>query len=774
MVEREMVDPADPSLVKLQVCLFTCTILLSAFLLFWVQPLFAKMILPILGGSSSVWTTSMLFFQFALLTGYLYAHFTSRILAAGPQILLHFALLGLAFLPLPFYIDYTRAESPEGSPALWVLSFAALTVGLPFLMVSATAPMLQHWFSLTRHKNRNNPYFLYAASNLGSMAALFCFPVIFEPAFGTYRQTLYWQTAYAVLVVLLIASGIVTCRNLAPDERSAKRDQAPQAADAERISSGRRLSWIFLAFIPSSMMLGLTSYVTTDISPISMFWIVPLAIYLLSFAIVFSRYRQLIGDKSLAAVLILCTAAFVLIKLTDLVSTTHAAMISIMLHTIFFFTAAWLLHGTLSSSRPPADRLTEFYLWLSIGGMLGGMFNAVVAPVILNQVSEYYAVILPVFFFAVKVLATKSSSATRASADLAALFGAFLVLLLAADSIMSRPITAAVRQNFLACSVILVAAVGAVRLRYSARMPLRIVTYVAALAVLGNILLLHTSHANLVMTRSFYGSMRVKLKHDKTGIPYHLLIHGSTRHNLQQFSADPGLRLEPLLYYHSQANLSHAIRAMQAHLSRPLHIGVVGLGAGATSAYLEEGDTVTFYEIDPEVVAIAENREYFTYLSDTRGKPEVIVGDARLQLQKAADSSFDMLLIDAFSSDAIPVHLLTAEALSMYLHKVKDDGLLIFHLSNRYLDLKKVIQGFRLPKDYVLYYASKNGVEKPADSSKLAIGLFSHSQVALIVRESALPEEIIMAARWQKLEHDPDFKSWTDDFSNVLGVFRFR
>jgi spermidine synthase len=767
-----MVKPADlllaPLSGRLQVCLFTGAILISAFLLFWVQPLFAKMILPILGGSSSVWTTSMLFFQSALLAGYLYAHFTSRFLAVRAQILLHLALLGMAFLPLPFSIDYTRAESPEGSPALWVLSFAAMTVGLPFLMVSATAPMLQRWFSLTRHKNRDNPYFLYAASNLGSMAALFCFPVIFEPAFGTHRQTLHWQTVYAVLVVLLLASGFVTRRNLAANEQSTRKNPA----DAARPSIGRRLSWVFLAFVPSSMMLGLTSYVTTDISPISMFWIVPLALYLLSFVIVFSRYRQLIGDRSLAAVLVLCTAAFVLFKLTGLVSTTHTALLSIVLHTIFFFAAAWLLHGTLSSSKPPADRLTEFYLWLSVGGMLGGMFNAVVAPLIFHLIYEYYAVILPVFFFAVKLLVTKRGSAVRASADLAALFGTFLVLLLAADAIMSRPVTAAIRLTFLACSVILVAVVGSVHLRFSTRMPLRIVAYVAALAVLGNTLL-RTSHANLVVARSFYGSMRVKLKYDKTGVPYHLLIHGSTRHNLQQFSSVPGLRLEPLLYYHREANLSHAIRAMQVHLHRPLQIGVVGLGAGATSAYLQEGDTATFYEIDSEVVAIAKNPEYFTYLSDTPGKTEVIVGDARLQLQKTPDSSFDMLLIDAFSSDAIPVHLLTAEALDMYLHKVKDDGMLILHLSNRFLDLKKVIQGFRIPEGYALYYASKSGVEKPADSAKLALGLFSHSQVALIAKESALPEEIIMVARWHKLEHDPDFNTWTDDFSNVLGVFKF-
>ncbi|EKD33732.1 MAG: hypothetical protein ACD_75C02615G0005 [uncultured bacterium] len=783
MVEKPGHQPPSRVADCCQAGLFTATILVSAFLLFWVQPLFAKMILPILGGSSSVWTTSMLFFQFTLLAGYLYAHFSSRLLAAGPQILLHLILLGAAFLSLPFYIDSTNAETPAGSPVFWVLSFAALTVGLPFFMVSATAPLLQRWFSLTRHKDRDNPYFLYAASNLGSMAALFCFPLIFEPSFGVHLQTIYWRTAYGVLAALFLASGIVTFTNLDFEntKKSPAKDQALPASESDRISTASRLSWVFLAFVPSSMMLGLTSHVTTDITPIAMFWIVPLAIYLLSFVLVFSRYRHLIGDKGLAAIIILCTSALILMKFAGFVKTADAAMISIALHTTLFFATAWLLHGYLSSSRPRAAHLTEFYLWLSIGGMLGGMFNAVVAPIIFNQVYEYYAIILPVYFFAMKVLVEKKSAGAAAcqsgaTINLATLFGMFVVLLLVADTIMSRPITATVRWTFVAGSTASVVIAGIAALYALGRLPRHLVFYVIVLAVLCNALVLYSTHTNLLLTRSFYGSLKVKVKHDSDGVPYHLFIHGSTQHNLQRVAADARERTEPLLYYHRQANLTHAIRAIQSHQShqhRPLHLGVVGLGAGATSAYLEEGDTATFYEIDPEVVAMAKNRNYFTFLDDARGQTEIIVGDARLQLQKAGNDSFDILLIDAFSSDSVPVHLLTAEAVEMYLHKLKDDGVLIFHLSNRYLDLKKVMQGYRLPDGSAIYYASKRGVEKPADSAKLSVGLFSHSRVALIAKESALPEEITLSTRWLKLEHDPDFTTWTDDFSNVLGVLKF-
>lgn len=782
MESGEMVKPAHrpPSRAAdwFQAGLFTTTILVSAFLLFWVQPLFAKMILPILGGSSSVWTTSMLFFQFTLLAGYLYAHFSSRVLAIGPHIALHLILLGTAFLSLPFYIDATNAETPEGSPAFWVLSFAALTVGLPFFTVSATAPLLQRWFSLTRHKDRDNPYFLYAASNLGSMAALFCFPLLFEPSFGVHLQTIYWRAVYGVLAALFIASGIVTFRNLDLEKPLPANEGTSPTPAIDRISTGCRLSWIFLAFVPSSMMLGLTSHVTTDITPIAMFWIVPLAIYLLSFVLVFSRYRHLIGDKGLAAIIILCTSALILMKFAGFVKTADAAMISIALHTTLFFAAAWLLHGYLSSTRPRAAHLTEFYLWLSIGGMLGGMFNAVVAPVLFNQVYEYYAIILPVYFFAMKVLVEKKGTGPAAgwsgtTVDLATLFAMFLVLLLVADTIMSRPITATVRWTFVAGSTASVVIAGIAAYYFLRRLPRRLVFYVIVLAALCNALVLNYRHANLLLTRSFYGSLKVKLKHDSDGVPYHLFIHGSTQHNLQRVADDPRERTEPLMYYHRGANLFHAIRAVQSHLQRPLHLGVVGLGAGATSAYLEESDTATFYEIDPEVVAMAKNRDYFTFLDDARGPTEIIVGDARLQLQKAENDSFDILLIDAFSSDAVPVHLLTAEAVEMYLHKLKDDGVLIFHLSNRYLDLKKVMQGYLLPEGFAIYHASKRGVEKPADSAKLSVGLFSHSRVALIARQSALPGEITLSTRWQKLEHDPDFTTWTDDFSNVPGVFKF-
>ena len=760
----------------LQSVVFTCTILLSAFLLFWAQPLFAKMILPILGGSSAVWTTAMLFFQFTLLAGYVYAHFIGKMLAVKSQVLLHILLLGIAGIALPFYIDYATSENPEGSPVFWLLSLAALTVGPPFFMVSATAPMLQRWFSLTYHQYADNPYFLYAASNLGSIVALLSFPTILEPFLGVHSQTACWQTGYYVLVALLIVVGFVTLKELKTEPRPSAVSAVPPQSDEYEISASRRLSWVFLAFVPSSMMLGLTSHVTTDIAPVAMFWIVPLALYLLSFVVVFSRCQGLLANRGLAAIILFSTAVLFYMRFEGYDKTVTTATLTVFFNLILFFSAAWLFHGYLSSSKPAAAHLTEFYLWLSIGGMLGGFFNALLAPLIFNQVFEYYAVVVAVFFIALRVVSEKPWQRAFLAAPqifgMMTVFALLLFLFVLADMIMGRPITVKVQQVFVFTSLAVMVIAAVVAYYKPGRLSRRMAVLVMVLGVLGSVLVLTQSHSNILLARSFYSALKVKQKLDINDVPYHLFIHGSTRHNLQKFGNDADENQEPLMYFHRQANIGHAVSCLHAHLDRLLHLGFVGLGAGAMSAYVEVGDTATYYEIDPEVAAMAQNREYFTYVNDAKGNVEILVGDARLQLKKAGDASFDILLIDAFSSDAIPVHLLTAEAVALYLRKIKDDGALLLHLSNRYLDLYKVLQGLPLPNGYVLYFASKNNVERPALPANGISGIFSHSQVALIAKETSLPEEITASERWRKLEHDPGFRVWTDDYSNIFGIFR--
>lgn len=764
---------------NLQTAVFTCAILLSAFLLFWAQPLFARMILPILGGASAVWTTSMLFFQLTLLAGYLYAHYCGKFLAVRQQMVLHLLLLGGAGSTLPFYITSDRggAAIPEGVPALWVLSLAAFTVGPPFFAVSATAPMLQRWFSRTNHRHRENPYFLYAASNLGSMAALIFFPVFLEPLLGVERQTTIWAFGYFALFVLLLLTGLVTLRGLAQGPGAGPHQSVTALlSHIDEIRVGDRLSWAFLAFIPSSMMLGLTSHVTVDIAPVSMFWILPLAIYLLSFVIVFSRFRDLVANRLLAVIIVLCTALLLVMKFSGNDRTLTNAGIAVLLHLTLFFSSAWMLHGYLSRNRPPATHLTEYFLWMAFGGMLGGLFNALLAPVIFSQIYEYFVVVLTVFCIALQVLVggPRSTTSSRGPhpAGMATVFLVLLCVFVVVDALLRQPITLKIQQDFALGSIALMLTGGVVAFCRPGRKTIGLAVLIFALGISGNYLVLTEAHTNILLDRSFYGALKVKMKEDSDGTPYHLFIHGSTRHNLQRFGDDPVANQEPLMYFHRQANIGHALTSLKAHLDRPMHLGFVGLGAGAMSAYVDYGDTATFYEIDPKVAAMAGDPRYFTYVSGAKGKIEIRLGDARLQLKKAADASFDLLLIDAFASDAIPVHLLTTEAVAMYLRKIKDDGLLLFHLSNRYLDLHRVLQGLRLPDGYSLYYASKTNVERPAGLSGRIAGIFSHSQVALIARESALPEEIAAATRWRRLEHDSDFVPWTDDFSNVFGVLR--
>ncbi len=760
----------------LQSVVFTGTVLLSAFLLFWVQPLFAKMILPILGGSSAVWTASMLFFQLSLLGGYVYAHCSGKFLSPKFQVVVHLLLFGLAGLTLPFYLDSASAEPPDGTPVFWLLSLAVMSLGPPLLMISATAPMLQRWFAMTAHRHRGNPYFLYAASNLGSFAALVCFPALLEPQLGVMVQSEYWQGGYFFLQVCLLIAGLITINSLNLFKNIF--DLAPRTSLSQNreISAGLRLSWVFLAFIPSSLMLGLTSHVTVDIAPVAMFWVIPLALYLLSFVVVFSRWQGRVASRGLAVIVIFTAMLIFYLRYHGYDKTLTTAGLSVVLHLCLFFAAALLLHGLLSGSKPGAAHLTDFYLCLSIGGMLGGFFNALIAPMIFNQIYEYavmVAVVCVIAFWRVVVKRQRISPAkVPLPLDMVNVFLLLLGLFFMADMLISHPITAQVRRIFFCLSLTSMVIVAFAAYLWPKRLLQRLAMLVMSLAVTGNFLMLMQTSDTILLARSFYGALKVKEKRDLNNIPYHLFIHGSTRHNMQKFGADSDENQEPLMYFHRQANIGNAVASLQEQMKRPMHMGFVGLGAGAMSAYLRVGDTATFYEIDPEVVAMATDSKYFTFVKNALGNIEILVGDARLQLNKARDSSFDLLLIDAFSSDAIPVHLLTAEAVTLYLRKLKDEGLLLFHLSNRYLDLYKVFQGLDLPSGYALYYASKLNVPRPVEVGLHLSGIFSHSQVVIIAKETALPQEIVDSARWFRLERDPDFRTWTDDFSHILGVLK--
>jgi hypothetical protein len=748
----------------MRILLFSLATLLSAFLLFWVQPLFAKMILPQLGGSSSVWTTVMFFFQATLVCGYGYVHLSDRWLPRKRQAALHTALLLAAMIVLPFAVE-GRQGAMIGSPVVYVLFLATFSVGLPFFALSATAPLLQRWYGATGR----DPYFLYAASNFGSMAALLLFPTLLEPALAVRPQTVVWQAGYVLLVVLLGLCGLVFLRSAAPEPAS------QHLAGESPIGAATRFSWVFWAFLPSSAMLGVTSHVTTDIAPAALFWVLPLALYLLSFVVVFSRLRRYLPATALVWAVVLLAVAALSLRYWGGDRTMDRIMASILLNLLWFFSAACLLHGFLYHSRPEAAQLTEFYFWTACGGALGGIFNGVVAPLTFDQVLEYYLLLVVISSIALRLaltsLVTRCPVTIAEAGRSAGIFAVLLLLFLSADQVLSGAITPQLRTEVVLYALVAIVITLAVAIKRGHAKVWRVAILVVAVVV-GSVYLTFQDYGNLYLTRSFYGSLRVKEKRDLHDVSYHLLLHGSTRHNMQRFGDDREKNQEPLMYFHRHGNIGNAVSALRTQLGRPLRFAIAGLGAGAMSAYTEVGDEMVFYEIDPEVVALATNPDLFTYVAEAKGNTDIVVGDARLQLAKAPDRHFDFIHLDAFCGDAVPVHLLTAEAIALYLRKVKEDGLVLFHLSNRYLDLPRVLQGAELPEGYSLYYGSRHNVERPEGTSTLS-GLFSHSQVVLLARDEAFPEEITTSPRWRYLPADPEIRPWTDDYSNLLQIFRF-
>ena len=694
-------------MTKIQTGIFTATIFLSAFLLFLVQPMFAKMMLPVLGGTAAVWTTCMLFFQATLLAGYGYAHGLTKIARLPVQIGIHVSLVVLAFLSLPLISPHLDA-SPE-YPALWLLGFAVVTIGLPFLVLSASAPLLQSWFSQTSHPNAHNPYFLYAASNIGSMLALLGYPFGIEGILGLTEQRHLWSVGFGGLLIALAVTAALTLKQRQPESPA---HMHPSETDQGNPWS-KRLFWMICAALPSSLMLGLTSFVSTDIAPISLFWVVPLALYLLTFIIVFG-FGQRVSLRPVGIVaLIAAVYGFFIFISSELYGSPLSFYASIALHVVVFFFTAWFFHGQLALSKPSAAHLTDFYLWMSVGGMLGGVFNALIAPILFNSTWEYPLVFLACAFLIYKYLKHRGWTPVFFNKE--------------AVSIMVFVIVVGLGKDF-------------------------------AFSNVGDVI-----HQD----RSFYGSITIRQSDDAdTKRVVHVLSHGSTTHGAQVMKPEAEQNV-PRGYYYREGLFGEVMKGYVLGSPDLANLGMIGLGAGAMSTYARAGDHLTFYEIDPLVVSIAQNPEYFTYWQQAKGEKNIVLGDARLKLNEAPDHHYDVLVVDAFSSDAIPVHLLTQEAVALFLKKTKPTGAIAIHISNRYLDLEKVIANYTLPAGYASYCGRHN-----FDAKMSLKNDFKYPHIlCLIGREDSLPENIRTNPAWKKTIPDPSFRSWTDDFSNVFSVF---
>jgi hypothetical protein len=715
---------------------FAASLFTSAGLLFWVQPLIAKMLLPLLGGSPSVWNTCMVFFQALLLAGYAYALVVSRRLSFRNQAVLHISLLLAAgvFLPLTVSERMLNSLPTQANPTAWLLGILLFTVGPPFFVLSATAPLLQKWFSHSDHKSARDPYFLYAVSNAGSMLALLAFPFLLEPSLELRKQTRIWSVGYIVLIAL------ITCCAVVLRARNANRpDTLPREECAERVPPRQRFQWVMLAFIPSSLMLGVTTYISTDVASVPLIWIIPLALYLLTFVLAFANTQVM----RLRLASLLLPVAILPLALIIIFNPPISVWMVIALHLAVFFLAAFTCHRRLALARPHVKRLPEYYLWVAVGGVLGGIFNALLAPLLFSTPLEYPLIII------IALMARTEIKPERSAIWLRVAFPTFMFLLTIGLSLLVP------RFNFPQVLQNALVLFPPLALCYPLAFRHRVVFALALLAImLGARPYLSVDGHTLITERNFFGVWRVTSDKEE----FRRLYHGTTIHGGQY--RDPAKKCVATSYYHQAGPVGQIFEVCNAKTTSTT-VAAIGLGAGTIGTYSSPRQHWDFYEIDPTIVRIASDPHYFTFLSECTAAPyRVIIGDARLRLGEAAAHQYGLIIMDAFSSDSVPTHLLTRQAVDLYLSKLAEDGLLAFHISNRYLNLEPLLSGLSRQAGLSAFIRVDDESDKPAKfRSVWVVFARTESALGLIANDS----------HWRRLKGDV---VWSDDFSNILDVLR--
>lgn len=709
--------------------LFTVTVFVGSALLFLVQPMVGKLILPRFGGSPAVWNTAMVFFQATLLLGYAYAHFSTKWLGARRQAIVHLVLIALGLLLLPIALPDGAGATGEANPALRVLATLFVMVGLPFTLVSAGAPLIQRWFSQTSDSAAKDPYFLYSASNVGSMLALLGYPFLIEPAYRLGDQAALWRWGYLGLLALMAACALVLWR-----QPVASVDQIEEAPTP--VSWRERGAWVAIAAIPSSLLIGCTTYITTVVAPIPLLWVLPLALYLATFIFAFAR-RPLFASATLSRI------AVPLVGLLILLVAAHFSrwpLFQLGLHIFVLFMVGYACHSKLYEQRPAAARLTEFYLWISVGGVLGGAFNSLLSPLIFPWLIEY-----PLALGLACVALTWGKPDWKRTAITWAASGFAFWLVLFIYRYQGFGVSETRGLVVLGISMA-IAAVGMYR-------PLVFGLAVFGLWFAADQTGLSRTGKFLARTRSFFGA------HDVTTDGFvNAMRHGTTLHGMQLLK-DPG---KPISYYFPTSPIGQVMSEVG---TRPnmAKFAVVGLGVGTMAAYGKAGQSLDYYEIDPSVKAMAENPALFTFLRDSKASVRVILGDARLELATAAPGSYGLIVLDAFTSDAIPIHLLTKEAIGMYFEKLAPGGILALHISNRYLTLGPILAA--AGRDLGLYNLFQYDKQDPGDP------YWNASLYFLLARK---PEDfggMLTTHKWLIVGPEPGKDAWTDDYSNILSAW---
>ncbi|WP_319638909.1 fused MFS/spermidine synthase [Rhodobacter sp. Har01] len=716
--------------------LFTLTIFLSASLLFFVQPLFTRIVLPAIGGASAVWTTAMLFFQCVLIGGYLYAHLMTRYLGVRTQMAVHLGLWACALAFLPLAMPEGWSYDPHRSTVVQTLTLFALGVGLPFGFLSANAPLIQSWYGKSGGPSAQDPYFLYGASNLGSLLALLAFPLLAEPLFGATAIGRGWAAGFVVLGLLL-----VPCALLA---RGGQAGPAPAETAAARPTAGRILWWMFLAFVPSSLMLGATTTISTDIGSFPLIWVVPLALYLLTFVLAFSNRPWLTAARLRPP--FIAALAVLAVLFTGLTSTEQSWTLAGIL-VLAVFLVSLVTHRMLYEARPAPRHLTLFYLVMSVGGAVGGVFNSIIAPLAFDQFLEFRITVA----LAAVLLAGAWGRFSVRSLALGLALGVLTLLPLILGPVVlagvSRLVPALVAVAILAGGLWALGRLGPAGHRGGM---VAVLVFLLTAGLLINSAALHRD-------RSFFGLHAVRDKGD-----LRRYSNGTTVHGAERVADLTAARPTPITYYSAGGPMGQILSSDLGRTAQ--RVGVIGLGVGSLACYRQPGQAWHFYEIDRKVDEIARNPALFTFMSACAGDAPTHLGDARIVLEGQPEMGFDLLVIDAYSSDAVPVHLTTVEALALYRRQLAPGGVLVFHISNRFYRIELPLARGAEALGMTAMIRSRK------DVSDEGPGVLPSTVVVMADSAEALAP-LAGDPRWRPLAGDGG-PVWTDDHANLLGILR--
>ena len=732
---------------RLVLAVYTAAIFVSALLLFSVQPLFTKMVLPRLGGSPAVWSVAMVFFQSLLLAGYAYAHLLMQIKNRTIPVTAHLVLLVVALLTLPLSISGGFGEPPTSGYAFWLLALFAVSIGLPFFALAANNPLLQAWFVRTGHPAGPDPYFLYASSNIGSFLALLSYPVLLEPMFTLRTQNLIWTCGYAVLIVLIASCGALLLRSPSLAEADLRTEETAAPAPAWLL----RARWIFLAAVPSGLLVAVTAHISTDVAAAPLLWVLPLSLYLLTWVLVFQS-RPLIPHWLVLGAQPLAIAGVVILLA---VGGEQNLLLTLGGHQLCFFVIAMGCHGELARTRPPAKFLTGFYVALSFGGMVGGLFAGLIAPLMFSWVAEYPILVA----LAALCRPAHAERFPRLSRWYWLLLAAVAIALIVPTFSIGKVATSLEDHRVWVAGGVGVLA-GFIGVVLNADRWKIFATVVIALAL---IRIYPADEGRTETIRSFFGVHKIVVTpHGQ----YHVLMHGTTIHGAQKFQNSDGTpvtgRPEPITYYHKDGGIGQAIAAIRERKGAALRVAVIGVGSGTLTCAAEPGESWKFFEIDQTMVDTASDPKYFSYIKNCAPDFKPVIGDARLTFAREPDGVYDLIIVDAYSSDAIPIHLATKEAMAIYKAKLAPQGAVVMHVSNRHLELESVVVGIADANDLKSWVYDE-------DSGRDDEYIFS-TDVVVSAREEADVGSLASNDKWAETEPTEGQRVWTDDYSNVLGA----